>query len=132
MLAALDLDTGTVTRCQRGSGLTAERITQHPVTDATIQGRTMPCWTETLALAQAAHAVFPEFGVCGWDIAITQEGPVIVECNDNPMHTLYQHAFGRGILNSDLAPVWDRVAARQGETLARMQKLKARKARGAA
>ena len=69
--------------------------------------------TETLQLACDAHAVFPEFGICGFDIAITPEGPKVLECNDNPSHMLYQLAAQRGVNNAELVPVWDQVIARQ-------------------
>jgi hypothetical protein len=83
----------------------------------------MPDWQAAIDLARDAHAIFPEFGVCGWDIAMTDEGPKIVECNDNPSHSLYQLAARRGVLNSDFAPIWNAVSDRQQAKIARMKKL---------
>ena len=64
----------------------------------------------------------------GWDVAISPEGPVIIECNDNPFHTLYQLSHGRGVLNPDFAPVFDRVAEVSAKMLEdRKARQKARK-----
>jgi len=120
LLAHLDLTTGQVLTCVRGSGLKAEVLTHHPTSGAPAVGETLPHWAETLKIATDAHAVFPEFGVCGFDIAVTAEGPKVLECNDNPSHMLYQMATDRGLLNADLAPIWDAVAARQKKQVARM------------
>jgi hypothetical protein len=121
LLADLDLDAGTVKSCVRGTGPAAETLTQHPVSQEPLVGTALPYWAETLQIAVDAHQVFPEFGVCGFDIAVTDEGPKVLECNDNPSHMLYQMGTGRGLMNPDLAPIWDRVVARQDKQVARMQ-----------
>jgi|GEM_PF-1898800 len=54
---------------------------EHPRTGATIAGRRLPCWPEVLALVERAHRVFAEHPVIGWDVAITPDGPVLVEAN---------------------------------------------------
>lgn len=121
LLADLDLKHGTVKACLRGTGPSAEMLTVHPVSGKIVVGTTLPFWSETLKLAVDAHAVFPEFGVCGFDIAVTHEGPKVLECNDNPAHMLYQIAANRGLQNPDLAPIWARVVARQQSQVARMK-----------
>lgn len=121
LLAALDLGTGAVMRVTKGTGLAMEDVTTHPVSGAQMIGTSLPFWAETLQLARDTHAVFPEFGICGFDIAVTPEGPKVLECNDNPSHNLYQFAARRGILAPDLAQLWDKVAARQEKQLARLK-----------
>ena len=121
LLAHLDLQTGEVLTCVRGTGLKAEAIPDHPTSGQPVVGVKLPHWAETLKIAQDAHAVFPEFGVCGFDIAVTADGPAIIECNDNPSHMLYQIAAARGVTNPDLARVWEAVAARQARQVARIQ-----------
>ena len=121
LLAHLDLASGTVTRCVIGTGLAQKDAQSHPVSGAQIVGTALPLWEETLRIACDAHAVFPEFGICGFDIAVTETGPKILECNDNPSHNLYQIAAGRGVLSADLAPTWDAVANRQARQLQRLK-----------
>lgn len=99
MVAEID-ENGTVTRCKRGTGLAAEWIETHPVTGEALVGFKLPLWDEVLHLVTETHMLFPEFGVFGWDIAISDDGPLVVECNVNPSHLLYQLATGRGVLNA--------------------------------
>ena len=129
ILGALDLETGGVTRAQLGSGVAAKTVETHPVSGAQLVGTMLPFWQETLGLAADAHNLFPEFGVCGFDVAVTGEGPRILECNDNPNHGLYQFATGRGAWNETLAATWTTVIARQEKQLARQKA--ALKAKGA-
>ena len=53
----------------------------HPVSGAQIAGRKLPFWNETLDLARRAHATVPAHAVIGWDIAIVDDGPVMIEGN---------------------------------------------------
>ena len=119
LLALLDLGNGNVKTLRRGSGLDVEDLTHHPVSNAQVVGTKVPMWQEILDLSVKAHAVFPEFGVCGFDIAVTPNGPKILECNDGPAHGLYQHAAARGVLNADFNPIWDNVVSHQKKRLAR-------------
>lgn len=112
LLAEIDRATGTVLQCRRGTGPTQEDIDTHPVTGTKLTGMTIPHWEQVLELAIKAHKVFPRFGIFGWDIGVTSDGPAIIECNDNPHHMLYQIATGRGILNAEFTPIFDDVARR--------------------
>lgn len=112
MLAELDENSGQILQCRRGNGPAQEQVTTHPVTGAALVGMKIPHWDQVLELTTRAHKVFPRFGVFGWDIGITREGPMIIECNDNPHHTLYQLATGTGILNEEFTPIFDEVANR--------------------
>ena len=61
----------------------------------------------------AAHKLTPDLGICGFDIAVTAEGPVVVECNDRPNHMLYQFAAQTGSKNPEFAPVFKQVIKRK-------------------
>ncbi len=54
---------------------------RHPSTDASIVGRRLPMWEQVLDLVQRAHAAFPDRVTVGWDVSITNDGPVILEGN---------------------------------------------------
>lgn len=130
LLSLLDVETGVVLTCKRGTGLQAEQVTHHPTSGAQVVGVRLPCWEDTVQLACEAHAVFPELGVCGFDIAVTPDGPRIIECNDSPAHVLYQYAADRGIWNADLAPIWKAVEAYQQKQLARHKAALKKKKKG--
>jgi hypothetical protein len=53
----------------------------HPATGARIAGRILPCWPETVAMVTKAANLFPDRTMIGFDVAITDRGPVIIEGN---------------------------------------------------
>lgn len=66
-------------------------ITVHPGTDIQMVGRAMPFWPETLAMIQDAAQQLPDLRFIGWDIAITPEGPELVEGNTRPGPALLEY-----------------------------------------
>jgi hypothetical protein len=74
--------------------------THHPDTSTLIEGRTLPLWAETVALACRAHAAFAPRVIVGWDIAITSMEPVLIEGNSAPGIDLLQRAYREPIGNS--------------------------------
>ena len=73
-------------------------IAHHPATGAAILGRQVPDFNEAMALALRAHSTIPDgFTLVGWDIGMTNRGPLIVEGNWNPGTQLIQVAEGKGI-----------------------------------
>jgi hypothetical protein len=110
MIAEIDAD-GRVISCAHGAGPGYEKIERHPVSGVVFAGLQIPHWARLHEVAVAAHGVFPEFGIIGWDIGMGAEGPVIIEANDNPYHALYQLAADRGVRNADLVPRFEAAAA---------------------
>ncbi|MGV6850372.1 MAG: sugar-transfer associated ATP-grasp domain-containing protein [Marinibacterium sp.] len=111
MIAQIDHQTGMVGETWIGSGLDARTIETHPVSGKAFAGTQLPDWEEACEMARQAHALFPEFGVIGWDVSFSEDGPLLIECNDNPFHSLYQNAYRRGIWNDDFRPVLERTIA---------------------
>ena len=64
--------------------------THHPDTGGQIEGRILPLWAETRALAERAHGAFEDRHVLGWDMAILEDGPAIVEANGGPDTDMHQ------------------------------------------
>jgi len=66
----------------------------HPDTGVCFQGVELPWWPEVCDLAcRAALALRPHVTL-GWDIAITPEGPVVIEANETGDVFLLQEACG--------------------------------------
>ena len=72
-------------------------ITHHPETKAPIEGRRIPFWKETLDLVRLAQLVTPKLPTVGWDIAITNAGPLIIEANTAFGLNVLQVAYQRGV-----------------------------------
>ena len=101
IIAAIDMKTGEVGPAS-DIGLRPDIgwCSHHPDTGAAIAGRILPLWRETVELARHAHAVFAPHAVIGWDIAITNHGPVIIEGNLAPDVDLVQRAHRGPIGNT--------------------------------
>jgi hypothetical protein len=82
LAAKVDIETGELGQASDiGLNPHSEWHASHPVTSARIDGRKLPFWKETLDLAQRAHTAMRERTVIGWDIAIVDDGPVMIEGN---------------------------------------------------
>lgn len=83
IVCPIEHSSGKLRKTQSG---TPERQTyaQHPDHGALIEGVELPFWSESQALAVRAMNAFPHMNFCGLDIAIGQNGPVIVELNPSP------------------------------------------------
>ena len=62
----------------------------HPYTGYKIKGFKFPYWEEVLNMAKELAVKIPDMGYVGWDIALTKDGPVIIEANEYPGHDIYQ------------------------------------------
>ena len=65
-------------------------VDRSPRNGAQIAGRVLPEWPATRDLVLRAHATFPYKAWVGWDVAITPDGPVIVEGNGAPCVDILQ------------------------------------------
>lgn len=66
----------------------SRRVEAHPDSGVRFAGLQMPFWNEVLDLCSRAARVTPNLRSVGWDVAITSDGPVLVEGNpdwDLPM-----------------------------------------------
>ena len=99
LLAPVDISSGTVGEAVRGVGLAQERFSHHPDTGAAIAGTVLPDWAELAYLAREATSAFPGLQMQGWDIALTDAGPRLIEVNGVGDYNLPQIAYGRGLLD---------------------------------
>ena len=58
-----------------------EPIDAHPDTGHSINGFKIPFWQESLDLAIKTHRTFDDIPFVGWDIAVTETGPLVLEGN---------------------------------------------------
>jgi hypothetical protein len=96
--AAVDLDSGRLSKATNlGSDACLGWLSMHPDTRAAIEGRTLPHWLAVKRAAIRAHRAFLDRVVIGWDIAILDDGPIIVEGNGNPDLDILQRFMRTGL-----------------------------------
>ena len=64
---------------------------------APLAGETLPYWTEVRAFVERIHAMIPGLFTVGWDIALTPDGPLVIEGNDGWGLDISQIPLGKGL-----------------------------------
>ena len=106
--APIDLETGALGRLTGDKApALSEWFDHHPVTGAQVTGRIVPCWPELAALALKAHRLVPERVMIGWDMAITPDGPSLLEGNSFLDPVFPERVFRQPIGNMRLGQLLD-------------------------
>lgn len=121
MLAGLNFETGRIEKVTSGSALEMKDVTHHPDTGAQLIGLAVPDWDKMKAVAVEGAKALRHFGIVGWDMAPTDDGPVIVEANETPDFSLVQIADRRGVWCKEVS---DLVSAQQAAAAAHVKRLK--------
>ena len=122
VMSTVDLQNAVLMKSKLYEGGKTQHITTHPITGIDLDGFSLPQLPDAIKLALRSHKMLPMIGVIGWDIAMTDHGPVIIEGNSNPAVGKYQAVDERGILNPDFAP---KIAAAQARAAAQSATLQA-------
>lgn len=94
--ACVDVETGEILRAIEFNGFHAIReIDCHPDNGNRINGVVIPGWESIKKQVCAFQKAFPYCKAAGWDIAITDDGPVVIEVNDM-WDQIGQMFIGRG------------------------------------
>ena len=100
----VDYRTGEVgTGTSMGFPADPQYLRNAPLTGERLTGTTVPGWDALRCLAIQLHAGLSRHTVCGWDLALTDSGPIVVECNSVPgMPAPRQRPF-KGFLETEYA-----------------------------
>ncbi len=88
MAAIVDETTGCISTV--AADKEGKIYTEHPYTGTTIVGKRIPMYEEAVAMVKEAARVVPQIRYVGWDVAITEEKPILIEANYFPGHDIYQ------------------------------------------
>lgn len=77
------------------------RYKKHPVTNIVFDGFIIKKWNEIKRLAEKSQKYFPYYRLLGLDIAITTDGPVIIEINAFPDFVFQEQTSGPLLAEKD-------------------------------
>jgi len=104
--AAVDLDSGALGMMTGDKGNAwLDWSEDHPITHARVLGRIVPCWDQIREIALAAHAACRDRALVGWDIAVGEEGAVLLEGNSYPDVDFLQRSHQCAVGDSPLGPL---------------------------
>ncbi len=91
-VAPIDLDRGALGPAVAGGSEQIGRRMSFLDNGFRIEGYRIPYWKETLELVLRVHRYFPQHLVVGWDVIITEKGPLLLEGNSQPGVCFIQRA----------------------------------------
>lgn len=103
-MALIDLKTAKVSHARLLPSRGTSEITEAPGTGADLGELSVPFLQQSLRLCEQAHAEFKGHGILGFDVFVTDDGPLISEVNSNPDHSVIQFPTGKGLWNTEYAP----------------------------
>ena len=102
LACGVDPGTGVILRACTREPLGTTDYADHPDTGARIVGETLPMWDDVIGLAFACSEIFAPVRYQSVDVAITPEGPMLIEINTGGAFDLAQLANGRGFLTDEV------------------------------
>ena len=97
LAAEVNLETGVVNGKAVYSDITKEDKDIHPITKVPIVGFQVPFFFESIEMVKKAALLFPQNLSIGWDIAVTSEGPELIEGNHDWCKLLWQLPVKKGL-----------------------------------
>ena len=88
IVSPVNLQTGMLEK--PAADFSGKEYTNHPITGENLLNLKIPFWVETVNMINNAASEIPEVGYIGWDIAISDKGPIIIEGNTEPGYKYYQ------------------------------------------
>lgn len=79
----VDLNNGTLMKYGFPHDAFGVKLDEHPLSHIKFEGYKLPFWQETVDLVSKAHQQFYEIQSIGWDVVLTERGPVLLEGNDD-------------------------------------------------
>ncbi len=95
--APIDERTGVVIGPGVFSDISKPPVLTHPLTGVEIVGFQIPYWAEVLSLVREAALVHTENRSVGWDIAIGEHGPGLIEGNHDWCKLVWQLPVNKGL-----------------------------------
>lgn len=114
LLAKIDPATGRIEHLIKGGWPWPAVEERHPDTGLTMKGFELPRWREAVSLTLKAAAAFPGARLQGWDVALTDRGPVLLEINTPMDADLVQLASGTGLWDAEFDAFYREITGHKG------------------
>ena len=75
----------------------------HPQTDICMLGKRIPHWDKVQEICKQAAEMLPEVPYIGWDVAICDDGPILIEGNHDPDLDMVEFVGSYGYYNTIMA-----------------------------
>ncbi len=95
-------ETGKILTLRSQDPLGTTDYLEHPETGHPILGETVPMWDRVMDLVHGCSPIFYPLRYQSMDIALTQDGPVLIEINTGGGFDLPQLASGQGFLSDEV------------------------------
>lgn len=92
----IDVETGRIISC--GWSHTSTDQLYHPGSNICMLGREIPLWKEAMAMVKRAAEMMPSVKYIGWDVAIGENGPLLIEGNHDPDLDIMEFVGNSGYL----------------------------------
>lgn len=88
LFALVDVKSGIVNT--NGCDYHDNLYVRHPESNVVFKGFQIPNWDEVIRIVTEAAEMIPNIGYVGWDVAVTPNGAVLIEGNNDPGYVAYQ------------------------------------------
>lgn len=95
IFASIDTNTGKLDSVAFDK--TGNKIEKHPITNQTIRDFQIPFWSQVINLCKKAALKVPDVRTVGWDVALTEKGPILIEGNDRWSRAVWQLPKQKGL-----------------------------------
>ncbi len=92
-----------------------EPVHRHPDSGAAITGAMIPQWQDLVGLALRAHDAIVDNSFIGWDVALSPEGPLLVEANQSWSVEHWEIAHDGPIVDSEFLDIIQRIDSCKGK-----------------
>lgn len=101
LIAPVDRASGMLGPAHCGIGPASQQLAAHPDTGERIDGFVVPGFAQAAQLACTASLHFPTLHLQSWDVAVTDQGPVLLEMNPGGNFNILQLAAGHGVFDAE-------------------------------
>jgi Sugar-transfer associated ATP-grasp len=100
--ASIELETGRLRAAYSYWGMDQVRQPSHPDTGVLLEGLVLPDWDRAVEMTLTASRILAGMRFQSWDVALCEDGPMVIEVNDMSGQQVLQLAGPPGMLDASL------------------------------